>query len=98
MAPKSLAVSSFHTLLQGVLCLFSMALFAPPALYAQSAAIQGTVRDTTGAVVPGATITVILTETNLQRTAASNSAGLFSVPDLPPGHYRVQVSHQGFQT
>jgi hypothetical protein len=69
-------------------------------LYAQGvgAAIQGTVRDSTGAVIPGATITVTSTETNLQRTATSNSAGLFSIPDLPPGKYRVQVSHQGFQT
>jgi hypothetical protein len=69
-------------------------------LYAQGVggAIQGTVRDPTGAVVPGATITTISTETNLQRTVTSNGAGLFSVPDLPPGRYRVQVSGQGFQT
>jgi hypothetical protein len=84
-------------------CLFCWLLavcVSTPALYAQGvgAAIQGTVRDTTGAVIPGATITVVSTETNLQRAAISNSAGLFSVPDLPPGKYRVQVSRQGFQT
>jgi hypothetical protein len=43
-------------------------------------------------------ITVISSETNLRRTATSNSAGLFSVPDLPPGRYRVEFSGQGFQT
>jgi len=71
-----------------------------PALYAQGvgAAIQGTVRDSSGAVIPAAMITVISTETNLRRTATSNSAGLFSVPDLPPGKYRVEVAGQGFQT
>src|SRR5437867_6604959 len=71
-----------------------------PVLDAQGvgAAIQGTVRDSTGAVIPGATITTIRTETNLQRTARSNEAGLFSIPDLPPGKYRVQVSCPGFQT
>src|SRR5947209_2783349 len=71
-----------------------------PVLYAQrvGATIQGTVHDPTGAVIPGVMITAISTETNLRRTATSNSAGLFSVPDLPPGKYRVQVSSQGFQT
>src|SRR3989441_9777285 len=71
-----------------------------PALYAQgvAAAIQGTVRDTSGAIIPGAMITAINTETNLRRTATSNEAGLFSIPDLPPGKYRVQVSLSGFQT
>jgi hypothetical protein len=71
-----------------------------PALYAQrvGAAIQGTVRDSTGAVIPGAMIAAIRTETNLRRTATSNETGLFSIPDLPPGKYRVQVSVPGFQT
>jgi len=43
-------------------------------------------------------IAAIRTETNLRRTATSNEAGLFSIPDLPPGKYRVQVSVPGFQT
>src|SRR5437016_4403129 len=48
-----------------------------PVLYAQGvgAAIQGTVRDSTSAIIPGATITAIRTETNLRRTATSNEAG-----------------------
>src|SRR5207244_1586024 len=73
--------------------------FATPH-YAQGvgAPIQGTVRDSTGAIIPGAAITAIRTETNLRRTATSNEAGLFSIPDLPPGKYRVQVSIPGFQT
>src|SRR5436309_1080521 len=84
-------------------CLFFVLLAACsfiPALYAQrvGAAIQGTVHDPTGAVIPGAMITAISTETNLRRTAGSNEAGLFSIPDLPPGKYRVQVSCPGFQT
>ena len=84
-------------------CLFFAFLAACPfsiGLYAQGvgAAIQGTVRDSTGAVIPGAAITAIRTETNLRRTGTSNEAGLFSIPDLPPGKYRVQVSLAGFQT
>ncbi|OFW39667.1 MAG: hypothetical protein A3J28_12525 [Acidobacteria bacterium RIFCSPLOWO2_12_FULL_60_22] len=60
--------------------------------------IQGTVTDSTGAVIPGATITVTNMETNLQRTVPSSSAGLYVVPNIPPGRYRVQVSMAGFQT
>ncbi len=60
--------------------------------------IQGNVTDTTGAVVPGATITVTNIETNLQRIVTSNSAGLYAATNLPPGRYRVQVSMTGFQT
>jgi hypothetical protein len=71
-----------------------------PSLHAQrvGATIQGTVHDPTGAVIPGVMITAISAETNLRRTATSNEAGLFSIPDLPPGKYRAQVSLPGFQT
>ena len=74
--------------------------FLSPDLAAQAggAAIQGTVTDSSGAVIPGAAITVTNNETNLQRTVTSNSAGLYSLPNLPPGRYRVQVSMAGFQT
>src|SRR5437870_3441996 len=71
-----------------------------PALDAQrgAATISGTVRDTTGAVIPGAMILATNTETNLRRNATSNEAGVFSIPDLPPGKYRAQVTLSGFQT
>src|SRR5207244_4329636 len=71
-----------------------------PALDAQGvgAAIQGTVRDTSGAIIPGAMITAINTETNLRRTGTSNESGLFSIPNLPPGKYWVQGSLSGFLT
>jgi hypothetical protein len=102
MAAKSFSCVG-QTIWRFLACLFCCSLAAclsTPALYAQGvgAAIEGTVRDSTGGVIPGAAITVISTETNQQRAAISNSAGLFSVPDLPPGKYRVQVSCQGFKT
>src|SRR5712692_8086262 len=89
-----------QTIRRFLACLLLAVCLSTPTLYAQGvgAAIQGTVRDSTGAVIPTATITATSTETNLRRTATSNSAGLFSVPDLPPGKYRVQVSLPGFQT
>src|SRR3989475_2446488 len=81
------------------LVLVALSLFIP-ALHAQrgAATISGTVRDTTGAVIPGAMIQATNTETNLRRNASSNEAGVFSIPDLPPGKYRVQVSVPGFQS
>lgn len=71
-----------------------------PALYAQGAgaAIQGTVTDATGAVIPGAAITATNVETNLQRAVTSSSAGLYVIPNLPPGRYRLQITMSGFQT
>src|SRR5690348_9835502 len=75
-------------------CLFTSAVYGQGV----GAAIQGTVRDSTGAVLPGVMITAISTETNLRREVISNEAGLFSIPDLSPGKYRVQVGLPGFQT
>lgn len=81
-------------------CLAATGVFSGAMLYGQGAGgtIQGTVTDGTGAVIPGATILATNMETNLQRTAESNSAGLYVLPNLPPGTYRVHVSMQGFQT
>ena len=82
-------------LLEGVVCLVTLA----PAVDAQGTAeIQGIVTDSTGAVIPGATVTATNIETNLQRTATTGSAGLYVIPNLPPGRYRVQVALSGFQT
>src|SRR5215467_1966119 len=75
-------------------CLFTSVVYGQGV----GAAIQGTVRDSTGAVLPGVMITAISTETNNRREVISNEAGLFSILDLGPGKYRVQVSLPGFQT
>src|SRR3990172_8900148 len=81
-------------------CLAATGVFSGEMLYGKGAGgtIQGTVTDGTGAVIPGATILATNMETKLQRTAESNSAGLYVLPNLPPGTYRVYVSMQGFQT
>ena len=60
--------------------------------------INGTVLDTTGAAVPGATITVKNTGTNLSRVTTSQSTGFFQIFNLPIGSYVVTVTHAGFQT
>ncbi len=60
--------------------------------------IEGQVKDTSGAVVTAATVTVTNTATNLVRTSQTNSDGAFSFPALIPGNYNIQASLQGFKT
>jgi hypothetical protein len=86
--------------LQVSFCVLTVVGLSSPNLHAQTmaATIQGTVTDATGAVVPGATITATNQENGLQRSAGSSGAGIYAMPNLPPGRYRVQVSAPGFQT
>ncbi len=57
----------------------------------KSGVITGMVTDPTGAVIPGATVTVINSETNVAATAVTDTTGGFSVPYLQPGTYTVNV-------
>ena len=81
--------------------IFCLALLALPAsLFGQAAtaSISGTVTDSTGAAVPGAAITVRNTGTSATVSAATDTQGRYSVPDLPIGNYEVRVAKTGFQT
>src|SRR5450631_657744 len=60
--------------------------------------ILGTVTDPSGAVVPGAKVTVKNTGTGLERTSETSADGSYSLPELPIGTYTVTVVQQGFQT
>jgi Carboxypeptidase regulatory-like domain/TonB dependent receptor/TonB-dependent Receptor Plug Domain len=60
--------------------------------------IVGVVRDDTGALIPGASITVTNKATGAQRTAISSDTGGFSVPGLLPALYDVRVELSGFKT
>ncbi|HYL13629.1 MAG TPA: carboxypeptidase regulatory-like domain-containing protein [Terriglobales bacterium] len=60
--------------------------------------IAGTVRDTSGAVIPNAKVTLRDVDKNVDvRTATSGTSGEFSFPELPIGHYSVTVEAPGFQ-
>jgi hypothetical protein len=59
--------------------------------------VVGTVSDPSGAVVPGARVTVRNQETNATREALTNGDGDFSVPLLPPAVYQVAVEKEGFR-
>src|SRR5450631_1900562 len=63
-----------------------------------AASIDGTVLDTSGALVPGAAIELRNQASGDQRTATSNGEGFFNFAAVPPGSYTVRVSMQGFST
>ncbi|PYV21703.1 MAG: hypothetical protein DMG27_20080 [Acidobacteria bacterium] len=63
-----------------------------------SATITGRVTDPSGAVVPGTKITATNVDTNVSSSTLTNEVGLYVIPDLPPGRYRVVVQKQGFET
>src|SRR5581483_2320149 len=71
----------------------------PALLLAQQSTAQltGSITDASGAVIPGAQITVTNEGTGIKREAKSNELGFYTVPLLPPGNYRVTVQREGFR-
>lgn len=68
-------------------------------LFAQSVSqISGTVKDASGSAIPGAQVTVTQTDTGLTRTAQTDASGIYSLPSLPLGPYRLEVKKEGFST
>src|SRR5450631_3793825 len=60
--------------------------------------ITGTVKDATGAVVPGVRVTAVHLATNTSYTASTTATGDFTVPGLPVGNYQMRVENAGFKT
>src|SRR5882724_1924002 len=60
--------------------------------------IQGTVSDTNGAIVPGASVEIKNLDTNLSKTLTTDDGGRFVALALQPGRYSITVSKQGFAT
>jgi hypothetical protein len=83
-----------------IACVIAL-LIGAPALAQQTvafASVAGRVADTTGAPVPGATVTVRQLDTNALTTAVSDAAGRFRFAYLRPGGYELQVELSGFAT
>lgn len=59
-------------------------------------AVTGDVTDSSGAVIPSATVVVQDTDTNVKTTVSTNGAGVYTARFLPIGHYKVMVSARGF--
>jgi hypothetical protein len=68
-------------------------------IWAQATAqISGTVKDQTGAVLPGVEVAVTQTETGITRTAVTNETGSYVLPNLAIGPYRLEAALPGFRT
>jgi hypothetical protein len=85
-------------MLRGLVSLLIVVCTAAPA-FAQSdrGQIAGFVKDQSGGVIPGATVTAINTQTRLERVSVTDANGYYVLPALPPGIYDVSVELQGFK-
>jgi Carboxypeptidase regulatory-like domain/TonB dependent receptor-like, beta-barrel len=63
-----------------------------------TAQITGTVKDASGGVLPGASVSATQTETGFKREVVTDADGLFSFPGIPVGPYKLEVTLQGFRT
>jgi hypothetical protein len=86
-----------RSLTAGVVWLLLIALATPAAAQLERGRIAGFVRDQSGAVVPGATVTAINVETRLKRSVVSDASGYYVFPALAPGAYDVEVELEGFK-
>src|SRR5580700_4361967 len=77
-----------------------LVLLASFASFAQlpTGTVLGTVKDASGASVPGATVTIQNSDTGLTRNVTTGPDGAFNAPELAAGHYQIQVAHEGFKT
>lgn len=71
--------------------------FAVIAQEENSATITGQIVDSTGSVIPNATITVTNTSTGIERKVQSNASGVYNVFPLEPGTYTIAVEQTGFK-
>ena len=83
---------------RGALILLMLLLTAGAAWAQGTAQLTGTVRDDSGGVLPGVTVTATQTSTGLVRTAVTDETGGYVLTNLPIGPYRLEVALQGFKT
>ena len=70
----------------------TLILFSSMCLFGQSTAqISGTVKDESGAVLPGVEVTATQTETGVARSTVSNETGSYVLSNLAPGPYRLEA-------
>lgn len=77
-----------------------LVLFAATVAFGQAGrgSINGTVTDSSGAMIPGCQVTLLNKDTSAKQETVTSAAGLYSFISLNPGVYQVTVSHSGFTT
>ena len=78
----------------------AMLFLAVPEAHGQvtTATLYGVVQDTSGAILPGVSVTVAHQGTNLTRETVSDDRGEFALPALPAGPYAIRIELSGFKT
>lgn len=59
--------------------------------------ITGRATDSTGAIVPGVRVSIVQKSTNISQSAVTNGEGIYRVPSVQPGEYRITFEHAGFK-
>src|SRR3989441_6737492 len=75
-----------------------LALSLPSLAQIQNGQFTGVVMDPSGAVIPGATLTIKNLDTGLALTTISNDSGLYTAREVPVGHYKITAGARGFKT
>lgn len=97
---RSSAIHDVYRRAGAAFALFAALTSAPFAAHAQSTAIaqvSGTVTDSSGALVAGATVTMTETSKRTVRTTTSDSTGSYTLANLPVGPYRLEAKSAGFK-
>ena len=75
----------------------ALLLLTPALCFGQDAELEGVVKDQSGAIVPGASITLVAPTTGARRTIATDGSGRYIFSFLNPGTYTITVELNGFQ-
>ena len=85
------------TLAMGAVVLMAVLLASPLRAQVATGTILGNVKDTSGAAVPGATVTATNVETQFSRTTSTDADGQYALRLLPLGNYQIDVTMDGFK-
>src|SRR5882724_299662 len=96
--PKSVSYGRDSVRELTLLLILSLLFVGPASAQSPSATINGIVLDPSGAAIAGAQVVVVNDATEVQYATKTNGEGIYVVPNLPPGSYRIQVSNNGFKT
>jgi hypothetical protein len=77
-------------------CAFALIIFASLAHGQASTSLRGTVSDPSGAAIPNATVHLVNSDTNLERTATTDQQGSYVFAEVQPGNYQLQAEAPGF--
>ena len=90
--------SALRLFIAGLVCAFVLCTSSKSSAQVSTASVNGTVRDSSQAVIPEATVLLHNLATGVDRTTVSNSVGRYVIVNVMPGQYRLRVTKQGFKS